>query len=135
MLHYPDEFNIREVNKICEDAGVNVLYLPAYHCELNPIENFWSILKQKLRDEGCIDTKLPQLIEIAKKSVLNCENEKIKSLFDHIACKEQWFRDIEGLGRSEIDEFVIQLEDNDISDSESDDDIDYNTYETYEEVF
>ncbi|KAA1072983.1 hypothetical protein PGTUg99_050072 [Puccinia graminis f. sp. tritici] len=36
---------------IIEDAGHICLFLPKFHCELNPIELFWSYIKQAYRQE------------------------------------------------------------------------------------
>lgn len=37
------------VIKLCEDKGVNVMFLPPYSPDLNPIEKLWSKVKQFLR--------------------------------------------------------------------------------------
>jgi transposase len=34
------------------EAGVNLIYLPPYSPEFNPIENFWSKVKASLRSLG-----------------------------------------------------------------------------------
>ena len=35
---------------LAENAGCEILFLPPYSPDLNPIEKFWAWLKQKLRD-------------------------------------------------------------------------------------
>ena len=38
-----------ETREIIEDHGHQLLFLPPYSLDLNPIENYWAILKGKLR--------------------------------------------------------------------------------------
>jgi transposase len=40
---------VRGVRQLIEDRGAQVLYLPPYSPDLNPIEQAWSKLKQRLR--------------------------------------------------------------------------------------
>ena len=40
---------VRGVRQLIEDRGAQVLYLPPYSPDLNPIEQAWSELKQRLR--------------------------------------------------------------------------------------
>ena len=40
----------KELEKISKRYGVNLLFLPVYSPDFNPIENFWANLKQWLQD-------------------------------------------------------------------------------------
>jgi len=45
---------VKKVRKIIEDAGCVLIYLPPYSPELNPIENYWAVMKnhlKKIRDK------------------------------------------------------------------------------------
>lgn len=42
-------------NKHLEGRGYGCIYLPSYSPELNPIEQFWSVFKSKLKRETLID--------------------------------------------------------------------------------
>lgn len=46
-VHYSER-----AQDLLEDAGVQILYLPPYSPDLNPIENVWSVLKHYLRGRG-----------------------------------------------------------------------------------
>ena len=41
--------HVKEVRALLQEAGMNLLYLPAYSPDLNPIENMWSKIKAILR--------------------------------------------------------------------------------------
>ena len=38
-----------KVKEIIEDAGCKLLYLPTYSPDLNPIENYWAVMKKNIR--------------------------------------------------------------------------------------
>lgn len=46
-----------DIEKFIEDRGYRCIYLPLYSPELNPIEQFWSICKCKLKREQLLDEK------------------------------------------------------------------------------
>jgi isftu1 transposase len=39
----------KETQRIIEDAGCKILFLPPYSPDLNPIENTWAIIKGRIR--------------------------------------------------------------------------------------
>ena len=41
----------KRLNCIAENHGYKVIFLPPYSPELNPIENFWAVLKSNLRKQ------------------------------------------------------------------------------------
>lgn len=41
--------HVKEVQTLLQEAGIKLLYLPAYSPDLNPIENMWSKIKAILR--------------------------------------------------------------------------------------
>ncbi|WP_279626171.1 transposase, partial [Psychrobacter piechaudii] len=47
-----------DIQKIIEDSGHTILWLPPYSPDLNPIEQTWAWVKKKRQDWGidCIDT-------------------------------------------------------------------------------
>ncbi|MDR2500388.1 MAG: transposase [Treponema sp.] len=40
----------KQFQKICEKAGIGLLFLPPYSPDFNPIEKEWSNMKRQLRD-------------------------------------------------------------------------------------
>jgi hypothetical protein len=53
LRHQPDFLAERpKIVKILEGAGHEVMFLPKFHCELNPIELVWSMIKTQFRKGG-----------------------------------------------------------------------------------
>uniref|UniRef100_A0A1I8AG94 DDE_3 domain-containing protein n=1 Tax=Steinernema glaseri TaxID=37863 RepID=A0A1I8AG94_9BILA len=71
---YFEKFSTEE---IAEEHGVNVLFLPPFHCRLNPIEMVWGLLKQSVRKSATMNDTLEQIkgyaTDVSKLcSVINC---------------------------------------------------------------
>jgi hypothetical protein len=45
IMSLQSDFNVNE-RPVIEDLGHVCLFLPKFHCELDPIELFWSYIKQ-----------------------------------------------------------------------------------------
>ncbi|KAE9399452.1 hypothetical protein BT96DRAFT_957247 [Gymnopus androsaceus JB14] len=47
LFNEPDFANVKSLLEMeCESRGIQVLFLPKFHCELNPIEQCWGFAKQ-----------------------------------------------------------------------------------------
>jgi hypothetical protein len=53
------------IKEICCNRGFGVLFLPKFHCELNPIEQCWGHAKQRYRDLPASSS-----VEVLQKNVL-----------------------------------------------------------------
>lgn len=40
------------INRLCEDAGVLLVYLPTFSPDMNPIEKCWSVMKAHFKRTG-----------------------------------------------------------------------------------
>ncbi|KAJ3551364.1 hypothetical protein NM688_g4745 [Phlebia brevispora] len=50
LYNQPDFANVKSLlEQECEADGITVIFLPKFHCELNPIERCWSAAKYKYR--------------------------------------------------------------------------------------
>ncbi len=66
-----------------QNRGHSVLYLPKFHCELNPIEMFWAFVKGKARAEcgytfAALENKVPEClaacpVETIRRYVRHCQ--------------------------------------------------------------
>jgi transposase len=50
-----------KTRQLIEAAGCELLYLPTYSPDLNPIENYWAITKSRLKSKMFIYKKLSQI--------------------------------------------------------------------------
>jgi len=39
----------KRIREMIENAGCKLLYLPTYSPDLNPIENYWAVMKKMIR--------------------------------------------------------------------------------------
>jgi hypothetical protein len=114
----PHLYNRRIVEGICRSAGIEVLWLPPYHCELNPIEMVWAQLKNRIREKSKANDKLDAVISLGREVLESISNETVKKIFDHVQRKEEWFLKIDPI--IEVEPFIINLEDDFDDDSDSD---------------
>jgi len=62
---------------LAKKYGVKIVFLPKFHCELNPIEGLWCYLKQHIRART--NQKFPRMIELlteARENYLSSELSK-----------------------------------------------------------
>lgn len=57
-----------KTRELVEQAGCHLLFLPPYSPDLNPIENFWAVLKAKVRNLSNYTNSLLESIELAVQS-------------------------------------------------------------------
>ncbi|CAK9106275.1 DDE_3 domain-containing protein [Durusdinium trenchii] len=92
LAHQPD-FSDQgpEISEIVNEAGCVAHLLPKYHCELNPIEMAWAMLKTFVRKH--LDRSKPRLLHQLKNlmregwSKLVQDQERISNLVEHVV----WF--------------------------------------------
>lgn len=76
----------KDIQKYIEGRGYHCLYLPSYSPELNPIEQFWSVAKSKLKREKLL------------------EEETLTSRIRD-ACNDVLFSDLQGFCRYSVGKF------------------------------
>ena len=82
--HRPDNLVVHHIaaaRELVESAGAELLYLPPYSPEFNPIELAWALLKQDLRTRGA--RTLDLLIETARQTFESFTPELCKSWLEH----------------------------------------------------
>jgi len=68
LIKQSDFYHVYAVDQILQEKDINVLRLPPYHCELNPIQYAWSGLKQKVRRRNVGDQTVQTVREIIYQS-------------------------------------------------------------------
>ena len=85
-----DNFTIHhnhKVRELIEDAGCELLYLPTYSPDFNPIEHLFAKLKaflKKLRSDT-----VPDLIRAFEQAVLTVTQQDAKNAFEHCRYRSQ----------------------------------------------
>jgi transposase len=65
-----------KTKELIEGAGCKMLFLPAYSPDFNPIEEWWAILKAKIRKTlPNLDTLEQAIID----AILSCQYHKLNS--------------------------------------------------------
>ena len=113
------------MDKFCNLKGVDILRLPPYNCDLNPIEHIWGIVKNNLRDIINNSTKIAEIVEISKDVLRKISSNTAANVFQHVRKREEWYRKMEGMcgALRKIEPFIINLED-EFTDEDSDEDSD-----------
>lgn len=82
--------NHGDIRKYIEAHGYGCVYLPPYSPELNPIEQFWSVCKSKVKREALLEEET--------------FSSKIRE-----ACNKILISDLQGFCRSSVDKFEVCL--------------------------
>lgn len=73
--------HIAPVRQMVEKAGMQLLYLPPYSPELNPIEEVWSVIKSVFRRLEA--RNLPQFVDALYSAKETITTQKIEGIFRH----------------------------------------------------
>merc|ERR1711923_479689 len=71
------------VDRKIEAAGHMVLRLPPYHCDLNPIENIWGIIKNEVAMNNT-SFKLADMKVLTDQAIKNVDPTTIKNTMEHV---------------------------------------------------
>ena len=114
------------VDEIAKAAGHEVVHLPPYHCELNPIEMAWAQVKGYIREHNTLFT-LTHVKELTHTGFAKVGEEEWQKLVKHVQDKvEDKFWEEDALQETYIEEFIIRTGGSDSegsSESDSDSDI------------
>ena len=69
------------VKSICAERGINILYLPPYSPQLNPIENFFSIVKSKIKASREPKETFNQMRSAIANNIVSIELEVYPNLY------------------------------------------------------
>lgn len=108
------------IDEMAKEYGHEVLRLPPYHCELNPIEETWSQIKRKVALENNT-FNLNRVQELVEASVNDVTPEQWRNYVSHVKGIEQHMWDTDCLLDVIHDSVIINLEDSSDDDSDNDD--------------
>ena len=104
MSSFTPKYAVDEMAKV---AGHEVVRLPPYHCELNPIELAWSQVKRFIKENNQLFT-LTAVKELTYRGFDQVGPANWKKLVEHVqrAFEDKYWRDGD-LQEEYIDEFII----------------------------
>lgn len=123
------EPRIYEADEILEKQGHKVLRLPPYHCDLNPIELIWSLLKRRIAEKN-VGQEAGNIVNITEEAFSTITREEWKKECEHVKkIEDKYYADGPAVD-SETDRFIIEVGDesdtSDVSDTDADDEDDGN---------
>ncbi|XP_045505993.1 uncharacterized protein LOC123703388 [Colias croceus] len=118
---------VYEVDLLLQDHGHKVVRLPPYHCDLNPIELIWSLLKRRIAEKN-VGQEAKNIVKITEDAFRSITPEEWMKECCHVeSIEDKYFND--GIAvDNEIDRFIIAVgDDSDTSDSSDPGDSDSST--------
>jgi len=120
-------YNKYVIDEMVKTDNKDVLRLPPYHCELNPIELAWAAVKKHVRDNNKT-FKLQDDKKLMNEGVEKVNPDMWKNFISHVMQEEEkaWNLDniIDDSVTAESQPFVLTIGNSDSDDSDDDDDND-----------
>lgn len=97
------------VDRLAKLHGHTILRLPPYHCELNPIENIWSVVKGKVAAENKT-FKEKEVEELTKVAIEAISSETWKNCVSHVVKEEEAMWELDGMSDIAVDKLIINID-------------------------
>ncbi|XP_034840153.2 uncharacterized protein [Maniola hyperantus] len=121
---------VYEADIMLEAHGHKVVRLPPYHCDLNPIELIWSVLKRRIAERN-VGQEANKIVQITEEAFATITDEEWRKECEHVKKLEEKYNADGPVIDSEMDRFIIEVgddsdtsdDDDDIMEDEDDDDL------------
>ncbi|XP_047990121.1 uncharacterized protein LOC125229345 [Leguminivora glycinivorella] len=108
-LHKAPE-NTFKMDKLIKRHGHDVLRLPPYMCDLNPIELAWAKVKRLVRENNVTsDFSLARLKEVTEYAIMQVTQADWCGYDDHVIVLEEHYWQRDGVMEDVIDSFIIEV--------------------------
>lgn len=128
LLHLVKQNKDKEIYIIDEIArahGHEILRLPPYHCQLNPIELIWAQIKNEVRKKNSNSNQsLKNVEDIVKTAIARVTAEDWKKCIEHTRKVEEEYRRKDLAKDHVYEQFLINLEEESSDDMEFEDETD-----------
>ncbi|CAH2109036.1 unnamed protein product [Euphydryas editha] len=104
------------VDELLKSHGHEVLRLPPYHCDLNPIEYVWNLMKQRVADKNVTQSET-DILNLTKNAIKSITPSDWKKEINHVDRLRQKYWESDRLGEIYERELLISLGQNSDSDS------------------
>jgi transposase len=112
-----------KVDKLAEDCGHTVLRLPPYHCELNPIELAWAMVKNDVARNNT-DYSLKSVEMLLEQALDRITADNWSAFVSHVKKVEDYMWELDAISDDVQDRIIINLEE-ESEDSSENSDCDY----------
>lgn len=96
------------VDELAKAVGVEVLRLPPYHCELNPIELVWADVKGYVARKNTT-FKMADVKKLLQEALGNISAEKWQNCISHVIKEESKLDRLDNNVDKTVDSFVINV--------------------------
>lgn len=115
---YKELYSAYAIDTYAKEKNIEILRLPPYHCELNPIEMIWGQVKGHVAGKNKT-FKMADIKILLKESMDLITPAAWQKCIEHVIKEEKKMSDLDGITDNVIDEFIIQVTDADCSSSSS----------------
>jgi len=123
-----NRYNSYVIDTIAHETDHTVLRLPPYHCELNPIELAWSMVKQYVKQNNTT-FKLPDVQNLLLESIARVTPEHWCNFIKHVVEEENKMWQVDNIMDDIIDNMepcILTISDDQSTSNDSDSDFDSN---------
>ena len=114
---------VYRTDEVAHQFGHEVVCLPIAHCEFNPIELAWSVVKRHCRTQHKSFT-LKEIEDLVPNGFEQVTPAMWSNFCDHVKKVEDEYWEKDGLIEDALEEFVIRLSESDFDSSTDDNDTD-----------
>lgn len=115
-----DRYQSYVTDEMAKQVGIEVLRLPPYHCELNPIELVWADVKNYVARNNTT-FKMVDVKRLFEEGLNNIDQAKWKNCVDHVIKEETKLYGLDHAVDKTVDNFIINVTDSSTSSSSEND--------------
>lgn len=113
-----DQYQLYAVDELAKKYGVEVLRLPPYHCELNPIELIWANVKGHVAKNNTF--QFEKVKALVSEGMAKVTPNQWKKCVEHVQKEEEKFFKLDFIIDDVTDKFIIHVTDSDSECCDSD---------------
>lgn len=112
-----EQYQTYVVDEMAKGAGIEILRLPPYHCELNPIELIWADIKGYVARKNT-SFKMADVKKLLEEGIENITAEKWSNCVQHVVKEEHKLYGLDDSIDKTVDSFIINVTDSSTESSE-----------------
>lgn len=105
-----------KIDEIIKSRGYNVLRLPPYMCDLNPIEFIWAQIKRKIREKNISTLTLDRLLSLTQEAIDAITATEWENVCKHIIEIENSYWDKDNLLEEAMENLELNIQETDSED-------------------